>query len=64
MTVDAGGRPRVYAPYGYDDLFGLVVRPDPHSPAPRHVYEAKAARWTSVWPELTVLPWGDGPRYR
>ncbi len=35
------------------------MRPNPRSPAPRHVYEAKAARWTSVWPELTVLPWQD-----
>ncbi|TFV61307.1 nucleotidyltransferase family protein [Geodermatophilus sp. DF01-2] len=60
VTVDSDGRPRVYAPYGYDDLFGLVVRRNRRGPAPRHVYEAKAARWTSVWPELTVLPWEDG----
>ena len=57
VTVDRDGRPRVHAPYGYDDLFGLVVRPNRHSPAPRHVYEAKAERWAGVWPELTVLPW-------
>jgi hypothetical protein len=50
------GRPRVYAPFGFDDLFGLVVRPNRRL-APRHVYEAKAARWQQVWPELTVLPW-------
>jgi len=25
--------------------------------APRHVYEAKVARWTRQWPELTALPW-------
>ena len=50
----------MYASYGYDDLFGLVVRPNPRSPAPRPVYEAKAARWTSVWPELAVLPWDGG----
>jgi hypothetical protein len=53
------GRPRVYAPYGYDDLFGMVVRPNPRL-APRHVYETKAARWLRTWPELAVLPWtGD-----
>ena len=23
----------------------------------QHVYEAKAARWTTEWPNLTVLPW-------
>ena len=59
VTVD-GGRPRVHAPYGLDDLLGLVVRPNPAGPAPRDVYEAKAARWQAVWPELTVLPWAPG----
>jgi hypothetical protein len=58
VTVEAGG-PRVYAPFGFDDLFGLVVRPNRRL-APRHVYEAKAARWRQHWPELTVLPWDDG----
>ena len=62
VTVDADGRPRVYAPYGFDDLLRLVVCPNRRGPAPRHVYEAKAARWTSVWPELTVLPWDGGAR--
>jgi hypothetical protein len=57
VTVDGRG-PRVYAPFGLDDLFALVVRPNRRL-APRHVYEAKAARWTQHWPELTVLPW-DG----
>jgi hypothetical protein len=56
VTVE-DGRPRLYAPYGVDDLLGVVVRPNPGSPAPRAAYEAKAARWRSVWPELTVLPW-------
>jgi hypothetical protein len=58
LTLDAGGSPRVYAPHGYDDLFELVVRPNRRQ-APRHVYEAKAARWLQHWPELTVLPWDD-----
>ena len=55
VTVD-DGRPRAYAPFGYDDLFGLVVRPNRRL-APRQVYETKAARWKEHWPELTVLPW-------
>jgi hypothetical protein len=56
VTVDAGGELRVYAPHGYDDLFSMIVRPNRRL-APRHVYEAKAAHWQDVWPELTVLPW-------
>jgi uncharacterized protein len=59
VAVDPAGTPRVYAPHGYDDLFSLVVRPNPRL-APRHVYEAKTARWQEQWPELTVLPWDDG----
>jgi hypothetical protein len=62
LTVGEDGDPRVYAPYGYDDLFALVLRPNPHSPAPRHVYESKAARWVEHWPELTVLPWDGAVR--
>jgi uncharacterized protein len=60
VTADASGRLRVYAPHGYDDLFAMTVRPNKRL-APRHVYEAKAARWAQQWPELTVLPWPGGP---
>jgi hypothetical protein len=49
---------QVYAPAGFDDLFGFVLRPNPVV-APRHVYETKAARWATLWPRLTVLPWPD-----
>jgi hypothetical protein len=49
---------QVCAPYGFTDLFALVVRPNPVL-APRHVYEAKATRWRSEWPQLTVLPWPE-----
>jgi hypothetical protein len=28
--------------------------------APRHVYQAKTARWQQQWPSLTVLPWPRG----
>jgi uncharacterized protein len=61
LTVDPDGRPRVYAPHGYADLFDLVVRPNRRL-APRHVYETKTARWQQQWPELTVLPWTGAAR--
>ncbi|HEY8060463.1 MAG TPA: nucleotidyltransferase family protein, partial [Acidimicrobiales bacterium] len=44
----------VYAPVGYDDLFAMVVRPNPVV-APREVYQAKAARWQALWPRLRIL---------
>jgi hypothetical protein len=56
VTVTPSGRLRVHAPHGYDDLFAMTVRPNRRL-APRHVYEAKAARWVEHWPELTVHPW-------
>jgi hypothetical protein len=55
-NADAGYE--VYAPAGFDDLFGFVLRPNPLV-APRNVYETKAARWVALWPRLTVLPWPD-----
>ncbi|MFI9835903.1 nucleotidyltransferase family protein [Nonomuraea sp. NPDC051941] len=56
VRLTPSGRWKVYAPYGVADAFGLVLRPNPRQ-APRHVYEAKVARWTEEWPELTALPW-------
>jgi hypothetical protein len=50
------GRPHVYAPYGLDDMFDFVLRPNP-AIAPRATYETKAARWLELWPRLTVLEW-------
>ena len=55
-----GGRWSIYAPYGLADVFNLMVRPNPVL-APRHVYQAKAARWRQQWPGLTVLPWPGPP---
>jgi uncharacterized protein len=60
VRVDGAGGLQVYAPHGYADLFGLVVRPNRRL-APRHVYEAKAARWQQEWPELSVVPWSGDP---
>jgi hypothetical protein len=46
----------VCAPFGLDDIFAMIVRPNRvlrNKPA----YEKKAARAKSLWPELTVVPW-------
>jgi hypothetical protein len=56
VRLRPGGQWRVYAPHGLSDVFNLVVRPNPVL-APRHVYQAKTARWRREWPSLTVLPW-------
>jgi len=46
------------APFGFDDLFGLVVRPNRRQII-RAIYEAKVDRWRSIWPRLTFLPWEE-----
>ena len=46
----------VYAPNGYDDVAALIVRPNPGANFSAANYEAKAARWKTLWPEITVLP--------
>jgi uncharacterized protein len=46
----------VYAPNGFDDIAGMIVRPNPGPNFSAANYEAKARRWKRLWPELTVLP--------
>jgi hypothetical protein len=46
----------VYAPNGFADIAGMIVRPNPGPNFSATNYAAKAARWKRLWPELTVLP--------
>jgi len=46
----------VYAPDGFDDIAGMIVRPNPGPNFSAANYATKAARWKKLWPELTVLP--------
>ena len=52
------GRFECCAPFGLDDLFGLVVRPNTRQ-ITRAIYQAKTERWRSVWPQLTFVPWSE-----
>jgi hypothetical protein len=45
----------VYAPDGFDDAAGLIVRPNPGPNFSAANYVAKAKRWKTLWPEITVL---------
>lgn len=51
-----GNRFNVYAPYGLNDLFGMVVRPNKPSVI-KWVYEKKVEKWTKIWQGLEVIPW-------
>ena len=45
----------VYAPHGFDDVARLIARPNPGPNFSAANYAAKAGRWKSLWPELTVI---------
>ncbi|TYO63817.1 nucleotidyltransferase family protein [Bradyrhizobium hipponense] len=45
----------VYAPHGFDDIAGLVARPNPGPNFSATNYGAKTQRWKALWPEITVL---------
>jgi uncharacterized protein len=46
---------KVYAPNGFDDIEGLLVRPNLAPNFSAANYAAKAARWKQMWPELRVM---------
>jgi hypothetical protein len=46
----------VYAPNGFDDIAKMIVRPNHDANFSAANYEAKAERWKTLWPEITVLP--------
>jgi hypothetical protein len=48
----------VYAANGFDDIAGMIVRPNPGPNFSAANYDAKARRWKSLWPEITVLSAG------
>lgn len=46
----------VYAPYGLNDMFSMIVRPN-KTLITFKVYEEKVKRWKRNWPKLKVVPW-------
>ncbi|QHQ62862.1 hypothetical protein Ana3638_20485 [Anaerocolumna sedimenticola] len=47
---------RVYAPFGFNDLFGKIVRPNKVQ-ITEDIYRSKTLRWLEKWPELSIIPW-------
>ncbi|MFD2444162.1 nucleotidyltransferase family protein [Bacillus sp. CGMCC 1.16607] len=52
----SNGEFKVYAPYGLNDLFNMIVRANKLQ-VTRGIYERKVTKWTELWPELEVIPW-------
>ena len=54
----APGDPRIHASFGLNDLFALRIRAN-RNIVSQAVFEAKATRWATLWPRLTIIPWND-----
>jgi len=46
----------IFAPFGLEDIFAMVIRPN-HALPNQATHDRKAARAKGVWPELTIVPW-------
>lgn len=46
----------VFAPFGLDDIFEMIIRPNYALPN-KATHERKAERARAIWPELKVIPW-------
>ncbi|MEO1247000.1 MAG: nucleotidyltransferase family protein [Pseudomonadota bacterium] len=53
-----GEKLEAYAPFGFDDLLSLTVRPNKRQ-ITRSIYTDKVRRWVSLWPQLKVVDWED-----
>lgn len=52
----AGEKLEAFAPFGFDDLMNLTIRPNKRQITPE-IYEDKVARWRPNWPRVTYLEW-------
>jgi hypothetical protein len=60
VRLEEDDRLDIVAPYGLDDLFAMVIRPN-HVLDNAASYTRKAARAQTMWPEIAVIPWiGEG----
>jgi hypothetical protein len=58
VRLEDDGRLDIVAPFGLDDLFGMVIRPNRAlNNAASH--DSKALRAKRLWPEVVVLPWEE-----
>ena len=47
---------KVYAPYGLNDLFGMIVRAN-KTQINENTYIKKVDKWTKKWSSLIIVPW-------
>lgn len=60
VRLEDNGQLDAAAPFGLDDLFAMVIRPNRKlDNAASHTSKARRAK--TVWPEVVVLPWEEPP---
>lgn len=47
---------KIFAPYGLDDLFSMVLRPNKKK-VTQEAYEQKTAKWKAKWTKLEIMSW-------
>lgn len=58
VRLDDDGGLDIAAPFGLDDLFAMVIRPNRRlDNAASHASKARRAK--AIWPEVVVLPWEE-----
>ncbi|MDP3947800.1 MAG: nucleotidyltransferase family protein [bacterium] len=52
------GQYRVCAPFGLNDLLGMIVRANKVKITEK-IYQDKVDRWIKIWPNLKIIPWDE-----
>lgn len=52
----SNGKLEVYAPYGLNDMFSQIIRPNKLQ-ITEEIYNNKVNKWLENWPELKIIPW-------
>src|SRR3989338_10296406 len=52
------GQFHVHAPFGLDDLLGMIVRANKVKITEK-IYQDKVDRWIKIWPNLKIIPWNN-----
>ncbi len=60
VRLEMDGRLDIAAPFGLDDMFAMIMRPNPACPH-QATFDAKVARTRLIWPEITVIRRMIGP---
>jgi uncharacterized protein len=56
VRMEPNGLFNIYAPYSFDDLFSMVVRPNKLM-VTKDIYENKTRKWKGKWAKLEIIPW-------